>query len=149
MEITKQYRTRFLLEASFRSYYVDYFLQAIAEKKYYRECQCHTKEHPLARVDNVFVYNGKKILLEVKLNVLIEKNIEEQLNQYINAEYIYLTNNQKSKTNDFERDFMYVIDMFALYQYNPKTQELVPLLNLDKINTIEDLQEKFGVVYAK
>ena len=149
LEITKQYRTRFLLETNFRSYYVDYFLQAIAGKKYYRECQCHTKENPLARVDNVFVYNGKKFLLEVKLNVLIEKNIKEQLNQYINAEYIYLTNNQKNKTNDFERDFMYVIDMFALYQYTPKTQELVSVLNLDDINTIENIQEKFKILYTE
>ena len=147
LEITKEYRTRFLLEANFRSYYVDYFLQAIAGKNYYRECQCHTKRNPLARVDNVFEYNGKRILLEVKLNVLIEKDIKSQLNQYVKAEYIYLlTDNQSSKIYDFERDFMYVIDMFSLYKYTPKTKKLISVLNLDEIKTIEDIKVKFQAI---
>ena len=147
LEITKKYRTRFLLETNFRSYYVDYFLKAIAGNKYYRECQCHTKTNPLARVDNVFEYNGKRILLEVKLNVLIEKDIKSQLNQYVKAEYIYLlTDNQNSKIYDFERDFMYVIDMFSLYKYTPKTKKLIPILNLDEIKTIDDIKIKFQAI---
>jgi hypothetical protein len=138
------------LEINFRSYYVDYFIQALAGKKYYRECQCYTKINPHARVDNVFEYNGKRILLEVKLNVLIEKDIKTQLNQYVKAEYIYLlTDNQNSKICDFERDFMYVIDMFSLYKYIPKTHELTSVLDLDTMNTIEDIQEKFKIIHTK
>lgn len=146
LELTKEYRTRFLLEANFRSYYVDYFLQALAGKNYYRECQCHTKENPLARVDNIFEYQGKKILLEVKLNILIEKNIETQLDQYIQAEYIYLTNTKDSKIVEFERDFMFVIDMFFLYKYTPDTKELTPVINLNDIKTIENIQTKFNSI---
>ncbi len=144
LEITKQYRTRFLLEINFRSYYVDYFLQAITEKQYYRECQCYTQKNPLARVDNVFEYNGKNFLLEVKLNILLEKDIKKQLNKYINAEYIYLTNKSNSRINNFERDFMFVIDMFSLYKYMPRTNELVSVFNLDEINTIKDIKIKFA-----
>ena len=62
LEITNLYRKRFPLEINFRSYYVDYFLKTLSGKNVYRECQCHTVRTPLARVDNVFEFDGKRIL---------------------------------------------------------------------------------------
>lgn len=140
LEITKDFRTRFLLESEFRSYYVDYFLQTLVGKKYYRECRCHTEQNPLARVDNVFIFKDKNILLEVKLNIHIEKNLIEQLNQYIGADYIYLTSQPDSIICDFERDYIYVMDVFALYKYMPKTKQLKNVVTLDNIKTIEDIK---------
>ena len=72
IDITGNYRKRFPLEISFRSYYVDYFLKVLAGNNVYRECQCHTIKTPLIRVDNVFEFTGKKMLLEVKLNISLE-----------------------------------------------------------------------------
>ena len=66
LEIADSYRKRLPLEISFRSYYVDYFLKALSGKNVYRECRCYSPKTPLARVDNVFDFDGKKILLEVK-----------------------------------------------------------------------------------
>ena len=83
LEITDSYRKRFPLEINFRSYYVDYFLKTLSGKNVYRECQCHTVKTPLARVDNVFEFGGKRILLEVKLNNALEDDLISQLNQYI------------------------------------------------------------------
>lgn len=140
LEITKDFRTRFLLESEFRSYYVDYFLQTLVGKKYYRECRCHTEQNPLARVDNVFIFKDKNILLEVKLNIHIEKNLIEQLNQYIGADYIYLTSQPDSIICDFERDYIYVMDVFALYKYIPKSKQLKNVVTLDNIKTIEDIK---------
>lgn len=140
LEITKDFRTRFLLESEFRSYYVDYFLQTLVGKKYYRECRCYTEQNPLARVDNVFIFKDKNILLEVKLNIHVEKNLIEQLNQYIGADYIYLTSQPDSIICDFERDYIYVMDVFALYKYIPKTKQLKNVVTLNNIKTIEDIK---------
>ena len=142
LEITRNYRTRFLLESNFRSYYVDYFLQILSGKNYYRECQCHTKSNPLARVDNVYEFEGKKILLEVKLNVLLEKDIVRQLKQYINADYIYLTNEHKTKITDFEKNYMYVIDVFSLYKFFPSNYKLIKIFDLDEITSVGDIIKK-------
>lgn len=118
LEITKSYRKRFPLEINFRSYYVDYFLKVLSGNNIYRECQCHTSNTPLARVDNVFEFAGKKLLLEVKLNIELEEDLISQLNQYVSAEYICLSNDENNNITDFEKAFMFVIDVYSVYRYD-------------------------------
>ena len=142
LELTNSYRKRFPLEINFRSYYVDYFLKTLAGKNVYRECQCYTLKTPLARVDNVFKFGDKKILLEVKLNIALESNLISQLNQYICAEYIYLSSNQNSCITDFEKRFMFVIDVYAMYKYDVKTQNLTKIFDLDEIKSKLDIIRK-------
>lgn len=142
IEVTKAYRKRFLLESNFRSYYVDYLLRNLSGRKLYRECQCHTKNTPLARVDNVFEFENKKILLEVKLNIALEKNLISQLKQYIYADYICLTD-AENKITDFERNYMYVIDVYSLYKYESKTEKLSKVFDLDDIGEVQDFMIEF------
>lgn len=143
IELTSGYRKRFPLEVSFRSYYVDYFLKALARNKVYKECICCSEEHPLARVDNIFEYNGKKILLEVKLNIDLEKDLISQLNQYIGAEYVYLGDYKtENKITDFEKDYMFVIDVYAVYKYSGG--KLVKMFDLDEIKCVEDIVGRMG-----
>ena len=139
LEITDSYRKRFPLEINFRSYYVDYFLKTLSGKNVYRECQCYTVKTPLARVDNVFEFGGKKILLEVKLNIALENDLISQLNQYIYAEYICLSNDPYNSTTDFEKNFMFVMDVYALYRYDVKNKNLVKLFDLDEIKSKEEI----------
>ena len=139
LEITGSYRKRFPLEISFRSYYVDYFLKVLSGNNVYRECQCYTLKTPLARVDNVFEFVGKKILLEVKLNVALEKDLLSQLDQYINAEYICLTNDQNNIITDFEKEFMFVIDVYSVYRYDVKVKGLTKVFDLDGIRNKMDV----------
>ncbi|MDD7350708.1 MAG: hypothetical protein PUG90_00775 [Clostridia bacterium] len=143
LESTLNFRTRFLLEADFRSYYVDYFLRTIAGNKFYRECRCYTPSNPLARVDNIFMHNGKYILLEVKLNINIEHNLQQQLDQYITADFINLDNNFSDNITDFERQYMYVIDMYTLYKYIPKSKELIVVSMLDDLKTVDMIKDLF------
>ena len=91
------------------------------------------------RVDNIFEFNGKKILLEVKLNIDLEKDLISQLNQYIFADYIYLEDKKTNKITDFERDFMFVIDVYSVYKYNVKEKGLIKLFDLDEIKSKEDI----------
>jgi len=142
LEITSSYRKRFPLEINFRSYYVDYFLKTLSGNKVYRECQCHTLKTPLARVDNVFEFAGKKILLEVKLNIVLEDNLISQLNQYIGADYICLSNDSNANITDFEKEFMFVIDVYSVYRYDVKSQRLTKIFDLDEIKSKSDIIAK-------
>lgn len=144
LERTLNIRNRFLLESDFRSYYVDYFLRTIADNKYYRECRCYTPSNPLSRVDNIFLHYGKYILLEVKLNINIEHNLQQQLDQYIAADFINLDNDFSNNITDFERQYMYVIDTYALYKYIPKSKELIIVSKLDDIKTVEMIKSLFA-----
>lgn len=136
---TKDCRCRFLYEADYRSYFVDYLLVEISDNKFYRECYCYSEEKPHGIVDNVFLYNGKYYLLEVKLNISIERDLCGQLNQYVSADYLYLLNHEKP-LYDFERANMYVIDTNSLYKYDTKSQVLQELLRLDEVTTIDDVK---------
>ena len=142
LEITNHYRKRFPLEISFRSYYVDYFLKTLSGKKVYRECQCYSSQTPLARVDNVFEFNSKKILLEVKLNIALETDLISQLNQYINADYIYLSSESNSVITDFEKQYMFVIDVYSVYKYTVADNKLVKAFDLDDIVDKNDIINK-------
>ena len=143
LNITNFYRKRFPLEISFRSYYVDYILKVLSGKKVYRECQCYTPQTPLARVDNVFEFNGKKILLEVKLNIDLENDLISQLNQYIKANYIYLSSDSNKCITDFEKQFMFVIDVYSVYKYMVADNKLVKVFDLDDLRNNDDIIAKF------
>lgn len=142
LEITNPYRKRFPLEINFRSYYVDYFLKVLSGKDVYRECICHTAKTPLARVDNVFEFGGKRILLEVKLNIELEDDLISQLHQYIYADYICLSNVPNSSTADFEKDFMFVIDVYSMYKYDVKGKKIDKIFDLEEIKSKNDIITK-------
>ena len=146
LEITNYYRKRFPLEISFRSYYVDYFLKTLSGKSVYRECQCYTYQTPLARVDNIFEFNGKKILLEVKLNIELESDLISQLNQYIKADYIRLSSEFDDVIADFEKQYMFVIDVYSVYKYFTADNNLVKVFDLDDIIEKSDILEKMKEV---
>lgn len=142
LEITSFYRKRFPLEINFRSYYVNHFLKTLSGNKVYRECQCYTLKTPLARVDNVFEFAGKKLLLEVKLNIALEKNLISQLNKYICAEYICLSNDGNNNIEDFEKNFMFVIDVYSVYRYDVKAKKITKIFDLDEIKNKTDIITK-------
>lgn len=139
LAVTQEYRRRFLLEIDFRSYYVDHLLKGLVKRKFWQECICHTEGKPNYFVDNVFSLGGKYYLLEVKLNVHLEKDLHGQLKQYVNADYLYLDKEATEKIDDFERRFMYVIDTEALYCYDTLADTLTELVKLDDVTCIDDV----------
>jgi len=141
LEIAQLYRRRFLFEAEFRSYYVDYILKAIAKRKVFRECICYTNGKVPCFVDNVFGYGDHFYLLEVKLNILLEKNLHRQLKQYVNADNLYLNKNDPASIKEFERRFMYVIDTNAFYRYDTLSDELHKLIALDDVHSIDNIKQ--------
>lgn len=144
LAVTQEYRRRFLLEIDFRSYYVDYLLRGLVKRHFWQECICHTEGKPNYFVDNVFQYGNKFYLLEVKLNVQLEKDLCGQLKQYINADYLYLDKAATRQVSDFERGFMYVIDTDALYRYDATSDTLVELVRLDDVHCVNDIAKHLG-----
>ena len=139
LNLTHEYRRRFLLEIDFRSYYVDYLFKSFVKRQFWSECICHTAGKPHYYVDNVFRYNGNYYLLEVKLNIYLEHDLHDQLKQYVNANYIFLDKEKTKKVSDFERNFMYVIDTEAFYRYDTATDSLTSLVRLDDVHSIENV----------
>lgn len=141
LEVTQEYRRRFLYEAEFRSYYVDHILRGVSNRRFYRECACHANGKAPCFVDNVFKVGNGCFLLEVKLNVHLEKDLLGQLKQYVNADYLYLKKDKKETVSDFERSFMYVIDTNAFYKYDTGTDTIQKLIDLDNVHSIEDFRQ--------
>lgn len=137
MVVTKEYRRRFLLEIDFRTYYVDFLLKTTSNKRFYRECACQKDGVPTSFVDNVFQLDGKYYLLEVKLNIHIEHDLIGQLQKYITSDFLWLDNKRTKKLENFERDYMYVIDTEAIYRYTPKDNQIVEIIRLDELYTAE------------
>lgn len=138
LSLTYDYRRRFILEAEFRSYYVDYILKQLFGEEVFRECVCHTNQSKIVYfVDNAFVNNDKVLMLEVKLNINNEKNLIGQLEQYTNSCIIDLTKDYHM--NEYERNYMYVIDTMYIYRYYHSTKTIVNLVDLDNIRTIDDV----------
>ena len=88
-------------------------------------------------MDNAFVNNDKVLMLEVKLNINNEKNLIGQLEQYTNSCIIELTKDYHM--NEYERNYMYVIDTMYIYRYYHSTKTIVNLVDLDNIRTIDDV----------
>lgn len=141
LDITQKYRRRFLLETYFRSYYVDHLLKALSGSRFYRECACCTAEKPRYFVDNVFQFNGRYYLLEVKLNIWLERDLVGQLKQYLDADYLYLTKQETKRITDFERDYIYVIDTCGFYRYDRALDDVTMLINLDDVKTVDDIRQ--------
>lgn len=89
-------------------------------------------------VDNAFINNGKVLMLEVKLNVNNERNLTDQLEQYVNSISIDLTKN--NRTNTYVRSYIYVIDTTYIYKYYHSTKSLEKIVDLDNIRTFEDIE---------
>lgn len=142
LAVTQMYRRRFLLEIDFRSYYVDYLLKSLVGHQFWQECRCHTEGKPNCFVDNVFKFANQYFLLEVKLNIQMEKNLSGQLRQYINADHIYLEKGTlKEEITDFERKYMYVIDTNAFYRYDAATDQLIELVRLDYVTSVNEIKQ--------
>ena len=74
--------------------------------------------------------------------MMLEKDLISQLNKYIFAEYIYLSDDKINKITDFEREYMFVIDVYSVYKYNVKMGELVKIFDLDEIKNKIDIVDK-------
>lgn len=152
LDITNEYRQHFFLESQFRAYYVDYLLKEIGDiKTIYEECRCEKPGKDPSFVDNIILFNGKYLPVEVKLSINTVKDISTQLSKYTNNNEIYY-NPTKSKI--FPRKKIYsknvlVVDTNALYLYDSESNKLNKIFKLDDISKLDDIHRLRNLIYDK
>lgn len=143
LEITDEYRRSFMLESQFRSYYVDYLLSAISDRKtIYKECRCVKKNNPNTFADNIIYINGKYVPVEVKLSISTEPNIKGQVKSYCNTDEIYIDSKRNKKIipkQIYNRNVI-VIDTEDIYIFNFDDYELKHISSLNKLKSLSDIQ---------
>ena len=142
IQIASQYRRSFFLEIQFRTYYVDYLLSSLGDRKgFFKECACIKGERKASFVDNVMVIGGKYLPVEVKLNIDTEKDLIGQLRKYCALDKLVLdTKKQRfAAPEKVYGDGLLVIDTNGAYWYDNSEQSVSPIRSLDDIFTQQDI----------
>lgn len=138
-----KYRRHFFLEEAFRMYYVDYLLKYLGDKKtFYRECKCYKSRGNPPRVDNIIVFNGKYLPVEIKLSIHNEADIEGQVKQYCGLSKVVLEKekNIENPLNQMYSTNVLIIDTEDIYLYDDKTNTILKIYNLDRITELKEIQ---------
>lgn len=142
LELCYDYRRRFFLEEQFRKFYADYLLRALSDDgRFYSECRVRKNGAADSFVDNVILFDGKYIPVEVKLNVSNEANLTAQLERYCDFDALF--KNRRAK-NSFPHEKLHsrkiiVIDTENLFIFSCPDKNLTPALQLDSLKRITDL----------
>lgn len=140
LPLTAAYHRAFQLESAFRTFYVNYFLQAIADKRtLYRECECRIKGHLSGYVDNCIWLSGKLCFVEVKLNWDAERNLEEQLERYCNVDEVWLSRELKMPMEKWIGGFVLVIDRERIGVYDHRIRQVLRVAELEYVHAQKDL----------
>lgn len=142
IKVAGEYRMSFFLEIQFRTFYVDYLLPMLGDRKrIYRECRCCKSTNPDSYVDNIILFNGKYLPVEVKLNINTDPHLKTQVNKYCNVDECYL----KPKDVEYiDYKSMYesnvlIIDTNNIYLYDAKKDDITTLYDLSRLKNTEDI----------
>lgn len=146
LAVVNKHRRSFFLEEQFRSYYVDRFLRYFGDtKSFYRECTCVKKGKAKTFVDNVVRFQGKFLLVEIKLSVASERNIIGQLSNYCDIDELWLDTNSRIYNGIYPSNVL-VIDTEKGYMYSNKNSTMKHIFDLDDISTNEDIVKLRDIV---
>ena len=143
LEIASDYRRRFIYESQFRSFYVDYLLKLLGDRKaIYRECACKKEGMRTSFVDNVILFNEKYLPVEIKLSVSVVNGIEAQLQKYCSLDELFLDKkeNRLAPKDKVYHDIVLVIDTLRVYLYVYKSNSLTKVFELDDLTCREDIR---------
>lgn len=137
--LTQEYRRSFFLEIQFRKFYVDYLLQAIADKKKkFSECACYKNNRLVGYADNCIWLNGKIFFVEVKLSFDAERNFTNQLFKYSNVENVVLEKERRYYER-IEQRYVLVIDTGRIGVFDAITKNISIITKLDLLKDKTDL----------
>jgi len=143
---------RYTSESQFRAYYVDFLLKTISARDVFTECYCFKNDVVTGIVDNIIKVNDKHVFVEVKLNIRAEGDLVSQLRQYVNSDYLKISNGKgKTIIADIETQKMLVIDTEEVYVYSDLTGECNSVFNLSELNTptaLNDLRENIYMIFG-
>lgn len=131
---------RYLNEAQFRKYYVDFLLMSISDDgKIYSEVECIKDGKSVGRVDNVILIDGAYMPVEVKLSTYFnESALIEQLERYVDSDNFSDIGNDSEYTWE---NLVMVIDILNIYMYDSDTKNtLAVVMPLDDIKSMADVR---------
>ena len=143
LEVAKNYRFHYTLEEQFRKAFVDYLLKDISDsRKLYAECYCKNKKGQWGYIDNVVLFNGKYLPVEVKLNVDLEADLIGQVSKYCSLSILNLRHGQSLSTpeNEVFSDKVIIIDTFGIYLYDDKIHDYQKIYDFFNLSSREDLK---------
>ena len=152
MQLGIEYRNAFTLEIQFRQCYVDYLLQELGDQKtIYMECSCYKGSNPVTFVDNVIRINRRFLPVEVKLNIKMEANLEDQCEQYCMLDRLILNkkSGREAKMHEVVSDKVLVIDTFGVYIFRLDGKSIEHLYDLDALKSRKEIQRLREIVQSK
>ena len=150
IEVSNAYRRCFILEKQFRKFYVDYLVRELGDKKrFYTECRCQKPSMNDSFMDYAMLFNGKYLPVETKLSVSAEPNIIGQVRKYVYNSKVFLDNEGKTVSGEqFHNGKVLIIDTEKMYIYDDKQKDVKEILDLDCIESKEDLKTAKNAIMA-
>ena len=145
----KEYRRRFFLEEAFRRYYVDYLLRELGDKKtIYRECGCYKTSGNPPRVDNIILFQGKYLPVEVKLSIYNEADLPGQARQYCNLSRVEVGSGKSilNPTEEMYTNNVLIIDTENIYLYDDQKGAIDKVFELDRISELKRISDVRKVI---
>ncbi len=144
-EIACDPATRYINEKQFRDNCLDYLLDELkdAGSKVYRECYCDKPgPKPVTKkgsrdgiVDNFIMIGGRWLPVEAKINILVERDLVTQLEQYVRIAG-FRASQQPKMPLDRSGTLCLVADIYGLYLYDETDPNWrVPLFDMEAIRT--------------
>lgn len=144
LQVASKYRYSFQYESQFREFYVNYLLKAIGDRKtIYRECACKKGRNKDSFVDNVILFNGRYLPIEVKISINTEANLVGQIHKYCNLDTLYLDKrmNRMAPQSMVYRSNVLIIDTNAVFMYYDTDQSVKRLVDLQTLVYLSDLNK--------
>ncbi|MEE1291357.1 MAG: hypothetical protein UHW86_10045 [Spirochaetota bacterium] len=139
LHYANEYRRSFFLEIQFRSYYSNFLLQELSDiSTIYKECPCKKNSHT-AYVDNVIVFLGYYLPVEIKLSIDTEKNLQTQCEQYCNLDKMILDKNKECNMSKLISDKVLIIDTEGIYLYSSNLKNINKIFSLDNLKEISQI----------
>ncbi len=142
LELCYDYRRRFFLEEQFRKFYADYLLRALSDDgRLYAECRVRKNGMADSFADNVILFDGKYIPVEVKLNVSTEPNITAQLERYCDFDTLFTNRGAKISFphEKLHSQKIIVIDTENIFIFSCPHKNLTQVLQLDSLKQNADI----------
>ena len=151
IQISSQYRLSFIYESQFRAFYVDYLLKQLGDKKtIYRECPCKKGDLHPSYVDNVILFGGKYLPVEVKLSKDAETDLRGQLRKYCNVDVLYLDSKEGhiAENSRVISDKVLLIDTYGIYLFSYQDDTITDITDLADIKCDSDIQRIRGRILS-
>ena len=132
----KEVRRYVFREEGFRRYYVDFLLRQLGDRKtIYRECGCYKTAGNPPRVDNIIVFEGKYLPVEVKLSIYNEPDLPGQVRQYCHLRELDLGNGKMITNPDPQMysNNVLIIDTDNIYLYEYDKHKIRWIFDLNEL----------------